>query len=142
MVDGVVRPCNSLCGNWDSLTLFCSVLSLRNKIHFSVWIAAVIAAGVQALPRRIFSIALSRLILNWAPVRALFGREFRAALINRYFQVFCAPGLMGGIADEGPLVIAPFLPSPLIEKLDSEGFESRVERQVGGGWAVHFWHEK
>ena len=31
-------------------------------------------------------------------VRALFGREFRAALINRYFQVFCAFGLMGGIA--------------------------------------------
>jgi ABC-2 type transport system permease protein/Cu-processing system permease protein len=29
---------------------------------------------------------------------ALFGREFRAALINRYFQVFCALGLMGGIA--------------------------------------------
>jgi len=31
-------------------------------------------------------------------VRALFAREFRAALINRYFQVFCALGLMGGIA--------------------------------------------
>ena len=31
-------------------------------------------------------------------VRALFGREFRAALINRYFQVFCALGLLGGIA--------------------------------------------
>src|SRR5215510_14963088 len=31
-------------------------------------------------------------------VRALFGREFRAALINRYFQVFCVLGLMGGIA--------------------------------------------
>lgn len=30
--------------------------------------------------------------------RALFAREFRAALINRYFQVFCALGLMGGIA--------------------------------------------
>ncbi len=31
-------------------------------------------------------------------VRALFGREFRAARINRYFQVFCALGLTGGIA--------------------------------------------
>jgi len=31
-------------------------------------------------------------------MRALFAREFRAALINRYFQVFCALGLMGGIA--------------------------------------------
>jgi Uncharacterized conserved protein (DUF2249) len=43
--------------------------------------------------------------------------------------------------DEGLSVIAPFLPSPLIEKLGSEGFQSRVERQVGGGWVVHFWHE-
>ena len=31
-------------------------------------------------------------------IRALFAREFRAALINRYFQVFCALGLIGGIA--------------------------------------------
>ena len=44
--------------------------------------------------------------------------------------------------DEGLSVIAPFLPSPLIEKLGGEGFESRVERQIGGGWAVHFWREK
>jgi uncharacterized protein (DUF2249 family) len=41
---------------------------------------------------------------------------------------------------EGLSVVAPFLPSPLIEKLGSEGFQSRVERQVGG-WVVHFWHE-
>jgi len=44
--------------------------------------------------------------------------------------------------EEGLSVIAPFLPAPLIEKLGSEGFESRVERQVGGGWTVHFWREK
>lgn len=31
-------------------------------------------------------------------LRALFTREFRAALINRYFQVFCALALIGGIA--------------------------------------------
>ena len=44
--------------------------------------------------------------------------------------------------DEGLSVIAPFLPSPLIEELGSEGFESRVECQVGGGWTVHFWRDK
>jgi hypothetical protein len=44
--------------------------------------------------------------------------------------------------DEGLSVTAPFLPSPLIEKLGSEGFESRVERQVGGGWTVYFWRDK
>jgi Cu-processing system permease protein len=31
-------------------------------------------------------------------LRALFTREFRAALINRYFQVFSGLGLIGGIA--------------------------------------------
>jgi len=36
--------------------------------------------------------------VNLSQVRALFAREFRAAFINRYFQVFCALGLMGGIA--------------------------------------------
>ena len=35
---------------------------------------------------------------NLNSLRALFAREFRTALINRYFQVFCVLGLMGGIA--------------------------------------------
>lgn len=42
-------------------------------------------------------------------------------------------------ANEGLTVIAPFLPSPLIEKLRSEGFSSSVIRQPGGGWAINFW---
>ena len=37
-------------------------------------------------------------VVDLSPLRALFAREFRAALINRYFQVFCALALMGGIA--------------------------------------------
>jgi ABC-type transport system involved in multi-copper enzyme maturation permease subunit len=32
------------------------------------------------------------------PLHAILAREFRAALINRYFQVFCALALFGGIA--------------------------------------------
>ena len=32
------------------------------------------------------------------PIHALFAREFRAALINRYFQVLCVLALIGGIA--------------------------------------------
>ncbi len=43
--------------------------------------------------------------------------------------------------DEGLAVTAPFLPSPLIEKLGSEGFKSRVERGAGGGWTAFFWRE-
>ena len=36
-------------------------------------------------------------------------------------------------------VTSPFLPSPLIEKLGSEGFQSRVERGEAGSWTVFFW---
>ena len=45
------------------------------------------------------------------------------------------------LPDEGLSVIAPFLPSPLIEKLSSEGYRSRVERQLGGVWITHFWRD-
>ena len=43
---------------------------------------------------------------------------------------------------EGLTVIAPFLPSPLIEKLSSEGFRSTVSHQPDGAWAVNFWREE
>jgi ABC-type transport system involved in multi-copper enzyme maturation permease subunit len=33
-----------------------------------------------------------------SPLHAILAREFRAALINRYFQFFCALSLFGGIA--------------------------------------------
>jgi hypothetical protein len=42
---------------------------------------------------------------------------------------------------EGLIVIAPFLPSPLVEKLQSEGFSSKVERGQGADWMVYFWRE-
>lgn len=44
-------------------------------------------------------------------------------------------------ADEGLIIVAPFLPSPLIEKLGSEGFLSKVERGNGADWIVYFWRE-
>ncbi len=43
--------------------------------------------------------------------------------------------------DEGLIVIAPFLPSPLVEKLNSEGFSSKIERGKGADWIVYFWRE-
>jgi len=42
---------------------------------------------------------------------------------------------------EGLSVIAPFLPSPLIEKLSSEGFQSEVEHRAGSCWVTHFWRD-
>jgi hypothetical protein len=44
-------------------------------------------------------------------------------------------------ADEGLIVVAPFLPSPLIEQLASEGLKSRVEHGPGSDWTVYFWRE-
>lgn len=38
--------------------------------------------------------------------------------------------------DEILRVKAPFLPSPLIEKLNSEGFLTRVERTTDGSWTL------
>jgi uncharacterized protein (DUF2249 family) len=43
-------------------------------------------------------------------------------------------------SNEGLLVIAPFLPSPLIEKLEGMGFLSKIERN-GIDWMVSFWRE-
>jgi len=42
---------------------------------------------------------------------------------------------------EGIAVIAPFLPSPLIEKLRSEGYTSRAEPQPDGSWVTYFSRE-
>ena len=42
---------------------------------------------------------------------------------------------------DGLIIVAPFLPSPLIEKLGSEGFASKVERGTGADWLVYFWRE-
>ena len=42
-------------------------------------------------------------------------------------------------ADEVLHLITPFLPSPLIERLQSEGFEARPERRADGSWETRFW---
>ena len=42
---------------------------------------------------------------------------------------------------EGLLVIAPFLPSPLVERLQGDGFSSKVERGNGSDWMIYFWRE-
>lgn len=44
-------------------------------------------------------------------------------------------------AGEGLLVLAPFLPSPLVEKLRGEGFAAKIEKGGGPDWLVYFWRE-
>ena len=43
--------------------------------------------------------------------------------------------------ENGLIIIAPFLPSPLIELLGSQGFSSKIERGEGASWIVYFWRE-
>ena len=42
---------------------------------------------------------------------------------------------------DGLIVVAPFLPSPLIELLTSEGFASKVERGKGSEWLIYLWRD-
>jgi len=44
-------------------------------------------------------------------------------------------------AGQGIVVVAPFMPAPLIEMLKSEGFKSTMEHRTDGSWAVKFWRE-
>ncbi|MDE3084576.1 MAG: DUF2249 domain-containing protein [Verrucomicrobiota bacterium] len=39
---------------------------------------------------------------------------------------------------EGLALTAPFLPSPLIERLQTEGFSVRTERREDGSWQTFF----
>jgi uncharacterized protein (DUF2249 family) len=39
---------------------------------------------------------------------------------------------------EALLLISPFIPAPLIEKLQSEGFSARPERRADGAWQTEF----
>ena len=50
--------------------------------------------------------------------------------------------LAGLKQEEGLILVAPFLPSPLIEKLGSEGYASKVEPVGAGHWVVYFWREE
>jgi len=59
--------------------------------------------------------------------------------IEPFPEIFTRAQALG--LDEGLIVIAPFLPSPLVERLSGEGFASKVERGKGADWLVYFWRE-
>jgi hypothetical protein len=44
-------------------------------------------------------------------------------------------------SDQGLIIVAPFLPSPLIEKLTGEGLVSKIERGRGSDWIIYLWRE-
>lgn len=57
--------------------------------------------------------------------------------IEPFPEIFTKVQALG--VDEGLIVIAPFLPSPLVERLTGEGFASKIERGQGADWLVYFW---
>ncbi len=59
--------------------------------------------------------------------------------IEPFPEIFARAQALG--ADEGLIVVAPFLPSPLVERLAGDGFASKVERGQGTDWLVYFWRE-
>lgn len=42
---------------------------------------------------------------------------------------------------EGLVIVTPFLPSPLIERLQSAGYTARPERASDGAWKTFFWRD-
>jgi Uncharacterized conserved protein (DUF2249) len=59
--------------------------------------------------------------------------------IEPFPEIFARVNALG--PDDGLIVVAPFLPSPLVERLAGEGFASKVERGQGTDWLVYFWRE-
>ena len=49
--------------------------------------------------------------------------------------------LSGLDSAEGLELHAPFLPTPLIERLSSEGYEYRFESTGAAHWTVYFWRQ-
>ena len=51
--------------------------------------------------------------------------------------------LVAGTAPgEGFTIVSPFIPAPLIEKLQSEGYTARPEHRSDGGWQTQFHRPK
>lgn len=66
-------------------------------------------------------------------------RELIARGVEPFPEIHRRVGLLK--EGQGLIVVAPFLPSPLIERLGGEGFKSKVERGGGADWLVYFWRE-
>lgn len=69
--------------------------------------------------------------------RTLDIRPLMAAGVSPFEKIMKAIDALA--AGETLLLITPFLPSPLIEKLHSEGLEARPARRADGSWQTQFW---
>jgi hypothetical protein len=72
-------------------------------------------------------------------IRTLDIRSMIAAGESPFERIMAAKDALGD--GETLMLVTPFLPSPLIEKLQSEGFHARPERRNDGGWQTLFARE-
>ena len=87
--------------------------------------------------------AESVVLTDWPPGPEDLKTSTRISLSGISMESVCSiSGMTSTAPNEGLTLVAPFLPSPLIEKLSGEGFFSRVEHQPDGGWVVHFWRDE
>lgn len=68
--------------------------------------------------------------------RTLDVRPMMARGEEPFVKIISTVGSLG--ATEDLLLLTPFLPAPLIEKLRSEGFSAKPERRGDGGWQTLF----
>ena len=74
------------------------------------------------------------------PFKRLDVRRLLARGIEPLPEVLrCAARLKPG---QKLIVVAPFLPSPLIEKLRAERFSASVEHQFDVTWITSFWRDE
>lgn len=71
--------------------------------------------------------------------RVLDVRPLFAAGEEPFQRIMKAVAAVG--VGETLLLVTPFLPSPLIEKLQAEGFSVRSERRSDGSWQTAFRRE-
>jgi hypothetical protein len=83
-------------------------------------------------------------------MRAVNGRESRKVRVLDVRALMAEggkplPKILRAIAALGPdealMLITPFLPAPLIERLHSEGFSARPEPRGDGSWQTCFQRE-
>lgn len=69
-------------------------------------------------------------------LRTLDVRPLIARGVEPFSKIMATVAALG--PGEGFVLITPFLPAPLIEKLQSDGFHVRPERRADGGWQTQF----
>jgi hypothetical protein len=79
------------------------------------------------------------IVMNPPPARKIRTLDVRPVLARGDEPFSLIMSTVAGLApDESLMLVTPFLPSPLIEKLRADGFSAQPERSSAGVWRTHF----